>query len=92
MVDGRTPVEEEARNLEVGEVHSLEAGIVAVAGSYAAAPGRGRTTWWCGTGKCNGLTQTYKAEIRSLTLSAWNKGVGTWKETKREGEGKGFGG
>ena len=37
-------VVEEARNLEVGEVHSLEAGIVAVVDSYVAGPGRGRKT------------------------------------------------
>ena len=35
---------EEARKLEVGEVHTLEAGIVAVMDSHVAAPGRGRMT------------------------------------------------
>ena len=35
---------EEARNLEVGEVHSLEAGIVAVVDSYVAGPDQGRRT------------------------------------------------
>lgn len=40
----RSPVEAEARTLEVGEVHSLEAGIVVVVDSYVAAPGRERRT------------------------------------------------
>ena len=43
-VVGRSLVVEEARNPEVGEVHNLEAGIVAVVDSYVAAPGRGRMT------------------------------------------------
>lgn len=40
----RSLVEEGARSLEEGELHSLEAGIVAVVDSHVAAPGRGRRT------------------------------------------------
>lgn len=40
----RNLVEEETRTLEVGEVHSLEAGIVVVVDSHVAAPGRGSRT------------------------------------------------
>ena len=44
MVVVRSLVEEGARSLEEGELHSLEAGIVAVVDSHVAAPGRGRRT------------------------------------------------
>ena len=40
----RSPAVVEARKLEVGEVHNLEAGIVAVMDSHVAAPGQGRRT------------------------------------------------
>ena len=40
----RSLVEEGPRKLEVGEVHSLEAGIVAVVDSHVAALARGRKT------------------------------------------------
>lgn len=40
----RNLVEEEGRSLEVGEVHNLEAGIVAVVDSHVVAPGRGSRT------------------------------------------------
>ncbi len=42
-VEARSLVEE-ARSLEVGEVHNLEAGIVVVVDSHVAAPDRGRKT------------------------------------------------
>ena len=44
MVVVRNLVEEEARSPEVGEVHNLEADIVAVMDSHVAALDRGRRT------------------------------------------------
>lgn len=44
MVVVRSLVEEEPRKLEVGEVHNLEAGIVAVVDSHVAALAPGRKT------------------------------------------------
>lgn len=40
----RNLVEEKGGSLEVGEVHSLEAGIVAVVDSHVVAPGQGSRT------------------------------------------------
>ena len=44
VVVDRSLVEEEARNLEVGEVHSPEAGIAVVEDSHVAGPDRERKT------------------------------------------------
>ena len=45
VVVDRSLVKEEARSLEVGEVHSPEAGIAVVEDSHVAGPGRERKTW-----------------------------------------------